>query len=70
MYCVYVLQSNKSYYIGYTKNIENRIVQHKKSKPGFVLIYYGVYKDSQSARLRERRLKTYGSAWRGLKQRI
>lgn len=34
------------------------------------LIYYEACLSEKNARTRERKLKLYGSAWRGLKQRI
>jgi len=71
MYCVYVLRwdCNNEFYIGYTRDLIKRIKQHE-SKGKFQLIYYEVYKSNQLAKLRERRLKYYGSAWRALKKRI
>lgn len=34
------------------------------------LVYYEAYNSEKLARTHERRLKYYGSAWRGLKRRI
>jgi len=63
---------NKSgeFYIGYTKNLKQRIGQHKNKKIDFRLVYYEAYLAEKLARLRERKLKYYGSAWRALKERI
>ena len=72
MYYVYILKDNNnkrnSLYIGYTGNLEERIKQHKSAKRE--LIYYEAYLSENDARRRERKLKLYGSAWRGLKQRL
>lgn len=70
MHYVYVLNHRKNYYIGYTADIETRRIQHQKIHPGFELVYYEAYAHSKAARLREQRLKLYGSAWRGLRKRI
>lgn len=71
MHYVYVLRNEKNaYYIGYTNNIERRITEHKKHRPGFVLVYYEAYEYDLPARHREQKLKQYGSAWRGVKQRL
>lgn len=71
MHQVYVLQNAVGeYYIGYTNDIERRLEEHAKHKPGFTLLYYESYKSSAVARNREQRLKYYGSAWRALKKRL
>jgi putative endonuclease len=71
MYYVYViLKKDKNItYIGYCKDIEKRLRRHSL-KYACELIYYEAYKTEEDARNRERRLKLYGSAWRGLKQRL
>lgn len=68
---VYILKNLKTdrYYIGYTSNLEGRINEHKIKK-AVKLIYYEAYEKEMQARLRELRLKQYGSAWRALKKRI
>jgi len=57
-------------YIGYSSNIEQRIKQHKARNNNLELIYYEAYLKEQEARTRERKLKMFGSAYRGLKQRL
>jgi putative endonuclease len=71
MYYVYVikLKINNQFYIGYTKNLIQRIKQHQR-KQNLILIYYEAYQIEKLARARERKLKYYGSAWRGLKKRL
>lgn len=70
MYYVYLLklEKNNQFYLGYTENLERRLKQHQK-EGNFNLIYYEAYQSEEMARQRERRLKYYGSAWRGLKKR-
>ncbi len=80
MYYVYILKLNKNtkknFYIGYSSDLKNRIIQHKK---GFVkttkdknpeLIYYEAYLFEKTARKRELSLKKFGSAYTGLLKRI
>ena len=71
MYYVYILklERNNGFYIGYTKNLKQRIKQHQR-EGGLKPIYYEAYSLEKVARLRERKLKFYGSAWRALKKRI
>lgn len=70
MYYVYVLKKNGEWYIGYTSDIDRRIGEHKKASQNCKLMYYEAYSNEQAARTRERRLKLYGSAWRGFRSRI
>ena len=71
MYYVYLLidKNRDSLYIGYTKDLTRRLRQHK-SKKDVELIYYEGYKSKDDAIDREKKLKQYGSAWRGLKRRL
>jgi len=71
MYYVYVLKNkdNGSLYIGSSGNLEERVKQHVSVKK-VELIYYEAYLSKEDAKRRERKLKLYGSAWRGLKQRL
>jgi predicted GIY-YIG superfamily endonuclease len=71
MHYVYIIrnEAKRSSYIGFTNNLEQRLRQHKLTKD-IELIDYEAYKHEEEARQRERRLKMYGSAWRGLKQRL
>ena len=71
MFYVYILKELKSGrpYIGYTANLKARLKQHAAVR-NVALVYYEAYSSSHEARARERKLKAYGSAWRGLKRRI
>jgi putative endonuclease len=71
MHYVYILKNRgkKASYIGYSDNLEQRIQEHKSAKD-VELIYYEAYLSEKDARRRERKLKLYGSAWRGLRQRL
>ncbi|MBI3589019.1 MAG: GIY-YIG nuclease family protein [Candidatus Liptonbacteria bacterium] len=71
MYYVYVLQSDKKqWYIGSTNNLRRRYEEHQRGTKPWKLVYYEAYATLDLARHREKLLKHYGSAWRGLKQRI
>ncbi|KKQ66478.1 MAG: hypothetical protein UT22_C0038G0009 [Parcubacteria group bacterium GW2011_GWC2_39_11] len=69
MYYIYVLKRNNEFYIGYTEDLRRRIKEHQKEGK-ISLIYYEVYLLEKLARIRERRLKYHGSAWRALRKRI
>jgi len=79
MYYVYLLKSKKngSLYIGYTKNIEERLKSHNnrlveytsKYKP-WELIYYESFLSLEDAKKREKSLKYFGKAYGQLKSRI
>lgn len=81
MYYIYILQSinnPKKLYIGFTKNnVQERLKQHNTNnthttkfyKPWRIL-YCEVYRSEHDARIREKKLKQYGSAWNHLKKRI
>ncbi len=71
MYYVYILKwkRNNKFYIGYTNDLKRRIKEHQK-EDNFRMIYYEAYQSEKIARVRERKLKYYGSAWRALKKRI
>ena len=74
MYYVYLIKiknrASHSYYIGYTSDLKKRFAEHQESKGKIELIYYEAYQTEKLARTRERKLKHFGSAWRGLKQRL
>ena len=66
-YYVYVLYSKKldKFYIGYTKNLKERLLEHKKGEthttyrmPDHRLAYYEVCLSKKDATKRERQLKT------------
>ncbi|MFH1890331.1 MAG: GIY-YIG nuclease family protein [Candidatus Kuenenbacteria bacterium] len=78
MYYVYVLQSlkDKQFYVGYTKDLKNRKIEHDKdlvystkNRRPLVIVYYEVCLNQQDATHREKYLK---SSWgkRYLKQRM
>lgn len=71
MYYVYILKNHtkQSLYIGYTKDLRRRLAEHKE-KYNVELVYYEAYSIDKEARVREKKPKCYGSAWRGLKKRI
>lgn len=79
MYYVYFLESkmNKETYIGSTKDLKRRLIQHnsgevfstKRYMP-WKLIYYEAYDSEELARLREKRLKYNGNAIKELKKRV
>lgn len=75
---VYVLQSKKdnNFYIGYTENLKRRMEEHSnglvtstKYRRPFILVYYEVCFNQESALKREKYLKTTGGH-RYLKSRI
>jgi len=67
---VYILKLiNNKFYIGYTNNLFRRIREHQRESRG-QLIYYEAYLSEKVARMRERKLKHYGSAWRARQRRI
>lgn len=71
MHYVYVIKNKYGkLYIGYTKDLKRRFSEHARDDKTFVLVYYEAYQLEDNARHRERKLKYYGSAWRGLKKRI
>lgn len=71
MFYVYILKrkAKRSLYIGYSGNLRARLDQHREEYEA-ELIYYEAYQDAKSARIRELKLKHYGSAWQGLKRRL
>ena len=74
MHYVYVLKKPDSsmVYIGYSGNLKQRIAEHSRSANhrGWLLVYYEAYRDETDARMRERKLKQYGSSRGSLKKRI
>ena len=76
---VYVLRSltRNTMYKGYTNNLKRRLVEHNKgmvtsTKPylPWKLIYYEAYLDEHMARIREKKLKSFGSAFGHLLKRL
>jgi putative endonuclease len=73
MYYVYILQKpgTEMIYIGFSADLKQRIKAHTdREHPGWRLVYYEAYSSETDARLRERRLKKYGSSLSLLKKRI
>ena len=66
MYFTYILQSQKdrSFYIGYSSNLEQRVEQHNKATTGYTstkkpwkLVYFETFEFETDARKRERAIK-------------
>jgi len=79
MYYTYILKSQKDdkYYIGFSSDLKKRFEQHTlgkvnatKNRRPLELIYYEAYQTENNARLREKSLKKFGSAYSGLIKRI
>jgi putative endonuclease len=78
MYYVYLLKDlKKKIYIGYSADLKRRIKEHlnnksysssRMQKPK--LFYYEAYANKEAAKEREKKLKQYGSAYRGLLKRL
>ncbi len=79
VYYVYLLenQDDKSWYIGFSANLRQRIERHQKGdgarttkrKQNWDLVYYEAYKSEQDAKGRERFLKS-GSGRKYLKKQL
>jgi putative endonuclease len=68
MYSVYIIYSEKidKFYIGYSANLNDRILKHNRSNKGFsstgqpwALIYSETFEDKKSAMTREKQLKKW-----------
>ncbi len=78
MYYVYLLQDdNKKIYIGYSSNLRRRITEHNRKNVYTTkrmenphLIYYEAYDSEITAKIREQKLKQFGSSYHGLIKRI
>lgn len=80
MFIVYLIQHSltKEIYIGFTKNLGNRLNSHnsnsnkatRRERGKWILIYAEAYRNERDARVRENKLKQHGSAIQGLKKRI
>lgn len=79
MFYVYILKSLKDdkIYIGFTNNLRKRLKEHNqlkvfstKGRGPFDLIYYEAYKNEKDAKLREKMIKHFGSAYAKLKLRL
>lgn len=78
MYYVYILKDkNDRLYTGYTSNLKRRIYEHDNQKVYTTkrmhepkLFYFEAYSNENIAKIRERKIKQYGSAYQGLLKRI
>jgi len=78
MFYVYLLKDKENkIYIGYSKDLKRRFLEHKSGKVYTSrrmnepeLFYYEVYPNIQLAQEREKRLKRFGSAYSGLLKRL
>ena len=72
MFYVYFLKKPKFkyVYIGFTDDLQRRMREHKKDKPGYKLVYYEAYLSKKDARERERKLKQREQTIRRLKERL
>ncbi len=79
MYYVYLLKSSKDngYYVGYAADLKQRFLEHQKGKVHSTknrrpleLFYYEAYSEQKIAQERERKLKQFGSSYRGLLNRL
>lgn len=78
MYYVYLLIGSRGKrYIGYSTDLRRRVQEHKAGKVYTTkrmdnpsLFYYEAYKDEDSAKERERKLKQFGSSYKGLIKRL
>jgi putative endonuclease len=79
MYYVYLLKSIKDngFYIGYSSDLKRRQEEHllglvdsTKNRRPLELFYYEAYKTKDEAEVREKKLKNFGSAYKGLLKRL
>ncbi len=78
MYYVYLLKnSNDKFYIGYSSDLKRRMKEHLQGKVyttkrmgSIELVYYEAYSNEDAAKIRERKLKQFGSAYAGLVKRL
>jgi putative endonuclease len=78
MYFVYILKcGDGKLYIGYTDNVFLRLKEHEnglvistKHRRPLSLFYYEAYNTKGLAQERERKLKQFGSSYKGLVKRI
>ena len=78
MYYIYLLLDKENkIYIGYSANLRRRISEHNRKNvyttkrmdsPG--LIYYEAYASEEAAKEREKKLKQFGSSYKGLIKRL
>ena len=79
MHYVYLLTNNdkSKTYVGYTDDLRRRLREHKNGSSYWTkrlydptLYYYEAYVSEEAAKVREKKLKQYGSSYAGLLKRI
>ncbi|KKS52291.1 MAG: GIY-YIG catalytic domain protein [Candidatus Magasanikbacteria bacterium GW2011_GWD2_43_18] len=79
MFYTYLLQSTKdnNFYIGSTTDLKRRFTEHNDGKVSSTkfrrpmkLVYYEAYPEEHLARVREQKLKDFGSAYTALLKRL
>jgi putative endonuclease len=78
MFYVYLLRDDRrKLYIGYSSDLRRRIREHNLKKVYTTrrminpkLVYYEAYNNEEGAKLREQKLKQFGSSYKGLIKRI
>lgn len=78
MFYVYILEDlNNRHYIGYSSDLRRRLKEHTNGKTFTTkhmispkLIYYEAYSSKILAKEREKKLKQFGSSYKGLFKRI
>ncbi len=79
MHYVYILKSERDdgYYIGSSRDLKRRKAEHDQGlveatrhRRPLILIYYEAYSTKERAQERERKLKDFGSAYKGLLKRL
>ncbi len=78
MFYVYILQNkNGQLYIGYSNDLKRRIAEHMANKVITTsrlqfekLLYYEAYNNESLAKVREQKLKQFGSSYIGLLKRL
>ena len=70
MFTVYVLYSSAidKYYVGYTNDLERRLLEHNRKKGKFtdsgipwIVVHHELYKSKSEAMLREKSIKSHKS---------
>ena len=78
MFYVYLLRDRSGkLYVGYSGDLKRRVAEHLQGKVytssrmhSPKLVYYEAYTTEAAAKVRERKLKQYGSAYQGLLKRF
>ena len=78
VFYVYLLQDNTGkFYIGYSADLKRRLTEHRngnvyttKRMDEPKLFYYEAYTDENAAKIRENKLKQFGSSYKGLIKRL